>query len=247
MRIEYHVVDHCNLNCKGCAHFSNISPHSFRDVNDFEKEISCLASKIKLDELRIMGGEPLLHPNLVSFLSVARKYYTKSKITVCTNAIALNRMNDDFWDCMRKNKIGLELTMYPPMKEKFGDVIRLVHKNRIKIMHIHVADYFVGTMNRKGDSDPVITHKHCTMRICHHLRGGVLYLCPVACYMDYYNSYFQQEIPRDNGIDIFENSGSDLEKYVTTSKDVCRYCTTKCHTFEWAQSKKEVNEWNGEL
>lgn len=182
MRIEYHVVDHCNLNCKGCAHFSNISPHSFRDVNDFEKEISCLASKIKLDELRIMGGEPLLHPNLVSFLSVARKYYTKSKITVCTNAIALNRMNDDFWDCMRKNKIGLELTMYPPMKEKFGDVIRLVHKNRIKIMHIHVADYFVGTMNRKGDSDPVITHKHCTMRICHHLRGGTLSLSGCMLY-----------------------------------------------------------------
>ena len=24
LRIEYHVIDKCNLNCKGCSHFSNL-------------------------------------------------------------------------------------------------------------------------------------------------------------------------------------------------------------------------------
>lgn len=244
MHVEYHVVDHCNLNCKGCSHFSNVSPESFRKVEDFEREIACLASKVDLHELLILGGEPLLHSDLTSFLSVARKYYSKSRINLCTNGLLLSKMNDGFWDSMRENKIGIKLTIYPPVKKKSGDLIKLIRQQRVKLAHVFVADYFNVSRNRNGDSDPVEVHTHCPRRICHHLRDGRLYTCPDACYMDYFNSYFHQEIPKDPGIDIHENSGKDLERYVTTYKDMCRYCTAKLRFFKWVQSKKAVNEWD---
>lgn len=244
IHVEYHVVDHCNLNCKGCAHFSNISPESFRKVKGFEKDIACLASKVNLYELVILGGEPLLHPDLASFFSAARKYYSKSKINLCTNGLFLSKMNDEFWASMRENKIGIKLTIYPPMKKDSGDIIRLIHQQRVKIAHVFVANYFNVGRNRNGDSNPVAEHKHCPRRICHHLRDGRLYTCPDACYMDYFNSYFHQEIPKDPGIDIYTNSGKDLERYVTTYKDMCRYCTSKYRIFQWAQSKNEINEWD---
>lgn len=247
MRVEYHVVDHCNLNCRGCAHFSNISPERFRKAEDFEKEIACLASKIDLDELVIIGGEPLLHPDIASFLSIARRYYKKSSISLCTNCLLLSKMNDEFWNSMRENRIDIKLTIYPPMKKNYEEIIHLVQRHRVRITHIQIADYFGVSMNRNGDSDPKMIHKHCSRRICHHLRDGRLYTCPDACYMDLFNAYFQQEIPRDAGIDIYENTGKALERYVTTYKDMCRYCSTKYHTFKWAQSKKVLNEWDGEI
>lgn len=133
------------------------------------------------------------------------------------------------------------------MKNNFSDIIKLIHQQQIKITHIHIADSFDGAMNRNGNSNPYIMHKHCTRRICHHLRDGKLYTCPDACYMDYFNTYFQQEIPKDSSINIYKNNGKDLEIYVTTYKDMCRYCTPKYRTFEWTQSKNIINEWDGKI
>ena len=36
MQIEFHLADHCNLNCKGCSHFSNLVPAPvFADKEQF--------------------------------------------------------------------------------------------------------------------------------------------------------------------------------------------------------------------
>ena len=32
LMFEVHLVDHCNLNCKGCSHFSPVSEKKFVDV-----------------------------------------------------------------------------------------------------------------------------------------------------------------------------------------------------------------------
>ena len=42
--IETHLVDHCNLNCKGCSHFSPLVGKPFyKDYNEFKKEIEQLS------------------------------------------------------------------------------------------------------------------------------------------------------------------------------------------------------------
>ena len=245
LRVEYHVVDHCNLNCKACAHYSNISPKTFRDLKQFEKDISCLASKVSIGEFRIMGGEPLLHPELIKFLGITRKYLPKSKITLCTNCILLKKMPDKFWGGMRKYKIGIEPTVYPPLKSDFDSILKLIRKNKIRVTHIHLADEFSSCTNRQGTSNAVESHMKCGERICHHLRDGRMYLCPHNCYIDYYNSYFNEDMPRDSGVDIYASSGRDIVDYVMSVKDVCRYCTTKGKIFRWEQSKRLKDEWDG--
>ena len=34
--LEIHVVDHCNLNCAGCNHFTPLAKPFFIEVKDFE-------------------------------------------------------------------------------------------------------------------------------------------------------------------------------------------------------------------
>ncbi len=41
--IEIHLVEHCNLNCKYCSHFSSIAEKKFYDVNKYEKDMARLA------------------------------------------------------------------------------------------------------------------------------------------------------------------------------------------------------------
>ena len=62
--IEYHLVNHCNLNCKGCAHFAPLAKPWFADINEFEKDLNQLSSKVIIDKLTLFGGEPLLNNDI---------------------------------------------------------------------------------------------------------------------------------------------------------------------------------------
>lgn len=57
--LETNVVDHCNLNCKGCAHFSNIYDNNYVDLVDYERDIKLISQKFNVYYFRILGGEPL--------------------------------------------------------------------------------------------------------------------------------------------------------------------------------------------
>ena len=35
MRFDIHLVDHCNLNCKGCLHFSPLSEEKYLEIQSF--------------------------------------------------------------------------------------------------------------------------------------------------------------------------------------------------------------------
>ena len=62
--IEHHIVDHCNLNCAGCSHFSPLARPWIEDFETFKLDFKQLYNITKGDihTIRLMGGEPLLHP-----------------------------------------------------------------------------------------------------------------------------------------------------------------------------------------
>ena len=39
IRFIVDIVDHCNLNCKGCGHFSPLASKSFLDLETFENDL----------------------------------------------------------------------------------------------------------------------------------------------------------------------------------------------------------------
>lgn len=242
-RVECHITDHCNLNCCGCSHFSNIAPETYKDIEEFEKELKCLSGKLIIDELKLLGGEPLLHPDLPEFFVIARRCLPKAEITLCTNCLLLDKMSDGFWESMKDNKIKFVLSIYPPLRDKTEHYRTLIAEKGIEIAYTHLADEFWAMRNRKGDSDPQQAYRQCTDSYCRNLRKGRLYICPDACYMDYYNAYFEQSIPRDEGIDIYQNSGRKIVKYLSEYKETCKYCT-KYSIHPWRQTEKKIGEWD---
>ena len=69
IRFIVDIVDHCNLNCKGCGHFSPLAPKSFLDIETFENDLRRLNGLLNgnIYCFELMGGEALLHPQLEDF------------------------------------------------------------------------------------------------------------------------------------------------------------------------------------
>ncbi len=66
------MADHCNLNCKGCVHFSPLVRESvFPKLSDVERDFIRLREIIEyIDTIRILGGEPRLNPELSRYLEM---------------------------------------------------------------------------------------------------------------------------------------------------------------------------------
>ena len=243
-RLEYQLVDHCNLNCEGCTHYSNIAPETFADPEDFLKDIKELSKKISFKEIKLLGGEPLLHENPEKFVLYAREAYPKSKIIFTTNGILIPKIEDNvsFWTTLSDCKAEIHISVYPPFRTKAQEWSRLVRKRGIKCTLV-VQNSFWRSRNPQGDSDPSDTYRRCNDSFCRQLRRGRVYLCPDACYAEYYNSYFGKSIPVDEGIGIYENSARKIFDYLTTPKEFCSFC--KDYTVhKWSKFSGDSSGWN---
>ena len=93
--LEINLVDNCNLNCKGCAHFSNICDKNYVEVKKFEQDLKKITEIFNLYNFRLLGGEPLLHPNLKEILEIARYYLPSSRIVIVTNGLLLDKLSPE--------------------------------------------------------------------------------------------------------------------------------------------------------
>jgi molybdenum cofactor biosynthesis enzyme MoaA len=41
--LEFHLTDHCNLNCKGCSHFCSIANENYLSMESFLKDMKRLS------------------------------------------------------------------------------------------------------------------------------------------------------------------------------------------------------------
>ncbi len=85
----------CNFKCIQCAvsldEFKKIIGHRFHMSMDlYEKIIRDVKTMGKLNHLNLYGdGEPLLHPNIVEMVKIAKKHDVAKAITITTNASLL--------------------------------------------------------------------------------------------------------------------------------------------------------------
>ena len=243
--IEVHLVDHCNLNCKGCTHYSNLvteSSGSFLDLEEFECDINEISKKVRLRKLRLMGGEPLLHPKIADFFYVARKVFPNTYISLVTNGILLNKMPDTFWKAVKENNLFIDISKYPPVSHKMGDIIDLIDENKCTLGNIRAIRGFFPLFELDGSLNG---HKDCSNLNCKNLRHGKLYICPSVAYLDIFNKYFNLNLPEDGGVDIYKSSGKELIKLINSPIKLCKYCDgyKKKKLFPWEQSKCELSEW----
>ena len=70
--LEYHIADHCNLRCDHCCSFSPILKKWFADPDEFERDLSAVGRVVRPEFVKIVGGEPLLHPQLERLLIIAK-------------------------------------------------------------------------------------------------------------------------------------------------------------------------------
>ena len=248
--LSVQVVDHCNLNCKGCSAYSPLAKEWYADVVQIQKDLLELAKKVQFGQIVLIGGETLLHPQLTELVQIVKRIYPKASVVITTNGILLPKMSDDFWKVCNEERVLIIVSVYPPYQEKMSTYVELARKNKVSVLPIFSSDVWKLLKNSpmgSGYSADKIFRK-CPLKTCHRLYHSKLYLCQM-CFLEHYNRYFNENHETVKGYDIYKYSGKELVEFMKRPDPACRYCTwvMKNETTQWDYSKREKSEWCGDV
>lgn len=250
-KLETHLVDHCNLNCKGCSHFSPLSSPAFADFNQFSKDITRLSELFKnINRFRILGGEPLLHPEIIKFISFARMKLPASNIRIVTNGILLPKMTPLFWETMADSKISIDITIYPKVPVRVDTIKALAEKYDIDLDINYPTSFRKIPINFNGDCNIKQSLDTCRGNFYSpFLRDGHIYLCAHMTMFQLFENAFDIIPPLNvkpiEGINIHENiTGKEIINYTLKPQSCCGFCNWKERIFfPWDISKRKEDEW----
>lgn len=254
LQFEVHLADHCNLKCKGCNHFSCIAEEKFANYETLEHDfhrLSVLSGGV-VKRLYLLGGEPLLHPELLRIILMARREFPNGEIKILTNGLLLANEPEEFWRTCGDNKIDIEYTPYPVnvqyekitlLADKYGVNFRNCYPiNKKKSMKHFVLDL-------DGKQNPNKSFKWCqASNDCIFLKEGRLYTCAMAPNIEIFNRRFNQQLflTEADSIDIYKaESIDDILQFLAHPIPFCRYCKqfADMKSYEWSQSESDIKEW----
>lgn len=256
LNFEVHIAEHCNLNCKGCYHFSPLSEENFLSIEEFDqdlKEMFRLCEGNKVSCITLLGGEPLLHPQVTDFFYVIRKYFKTCEAALLTNGTLLGRMEEAFWRACVENHISLCCTKYPvnvdyESLEKKADNygLHIYYHNDVGAGEKTLIKY---PFDIHGSQPIEWNYKHCTRsNKCITLKHGRLFTCPMAAHAHLAKDFFHlnMELSDKDSIDIYKAwSFEEVTNFLVTPIPFCRYCNLKVkpEQQEWGVSTKSIEEW----
>jgi MoaA/NifB/PqqE/SkfB family radical SAM enzyme len=206
-----------------------------------------------IERLSLLGGEPLLHPNLVEILNIPRKYFKSGLINILTNGVLLLKQSKEFWETCKKNDIEIYITKYP-IKLDFVQIEHLAELYGVRLVYEGQTSVSVKTLRLKpldinGKQKIKYNFTHCYMsNYCVQLYQGRIYTCAVIPYVKYFNKQFGQklEVTEKDYIDIYQVKNiNEIFEFLCKPMPFCRYCNIKKMKFglDWSISRKAITEW----
>jgi len=92
--IELMVINACQLSCTACATFSDLKHSGYVRWNDGKKELEQWLTRLDPECIGLMGGEPLMNPEIKQWINGIRDMSPDSQIRLPTNGLLLKKHMD---------------------------------------------------------------------------------------------------------------------------------------------------------
>ncbi len=247
--VEIQLCDRCNLDCAYCSHLSPISKPVKISLETLEAECHRLA-RVGVDEVNLMGGEPLLHPQVIDAIKLTRSILPNIKLIVSTNGLLLPKMGKDFWQACRDNNVVLRITPYPKSQNgtwNFFKYVFLIKKNRVRMESTGWRFGFRHQLlSEKAEYDATSNYLRCQLH-CTQVRDATLWPCAYVAYAFNLNNKFGTNFKTAIGDSLSltdATTATDVRLWLLRTKPFCSHCGIKdAKHITWKRSEYTRSEW----
>ena len=263
--VETMITQSCNLSCYGCTNYSDLTHSGYVRWADGKQQLEAWLARIDIPDFGILGGEPLVNPEVDRWIVGLRELLPNAQIRFTTNGINLHKkfhiikLLHDIGNCVIKigvhiNDPQLEKTIqriydlyeWEPITEygidRFttGDRVRFYVRRPTTFRKTYRGTY--ETM-MPHNSNPAEAFKQCCQQTCPLLYKGRIYKCSTSRLLEdtlarFNNPNYEQWEPLiDRGIGP-DCSDKELEAFLNNfgkPNAICKQCPTS------ADAESQIN------
>ncbi len=184
--LEVHVVDHCQLRCAQCCSLSPLLPKWCIDPADLARDLALARRALQPRFFKLVGGEPLLHPQIDECLAIARRSGIAPIVSLTTNGFLLPRTSDAFWERVQ----ALTISIYPDPElpaETIGWIEERAARRGIPVNWKRQETFVqMDRANPRDDeAETLAIYDDCWLRRrCHLLSRGRFFTCTRPAHLD---------------------------------------------------------------
>lgn len=242
-RIQFNVVDYCNLNCRACSHFSNLFEKGAQVPYEvFCRDLDQIARNVCIGQIDLVGGEPLLSDNITDYIRYCRKVLENAEIQLVTNGVLIPKQPKEFFECCLENDIYITISAYRPTWEMQDMIVHKLEDSGIPFSFTRIRNDFGKNINLDGREDKYTAMRSCREHECHFFRYGKLYKCPFEALGNRLFTHYNIDVHFDGGIDIYDERldwNWVVEQMENRPVDACRYCGKEVRV-DWACNQTPV-------
>jgi len=254
--VETMITQACNLSCHGCTNYSDLVHSGYVTWADGRRQIEAWLERVNILDFGILGGEPLVNPEVDKWIVGLRELMPEAQIRFTTNGINLNKkfhvikLLHDIGNCVIKIGVHVDdpkleqtihriyesyawkpVTEYGIQRYVTGDRVRFHVKRPNVFWKTYRGDY---ANMMPHDSDPAEAFKQCCQQTCPLLYNGKIYKCSTAGLLEdtlarFNNPNYDQWVPLiDKGLNP-NCSNNELQQFLDNfgkPNNICRQCPT---------------------
>lgn len=227
--MEIHAADHCNLNCRNCSMFCGLVKQAvFPDYARTEAGIRKLKEYFfHIKKFRIIGGEPLLNPELDRYISLIREVYPHTDIRLISNGLLVRKMPDLLLQILRKNDVTFIITQYPALAQRMDDIHYFLQDHGVRHEITDPVWEFQKIYDASGKQDAETNFKTCHWKkTCATMYGSSISGCFVPFVIPYLSDAFHLNLPVSGRIDLEEPglTARKIRERMDRPHTLCSYC-----------------------
>ncbi len=234
--VDITITEACSLKCESCSNLMQyyVKPKN-SDLNLLFKSIDKLMEITNsLYEFRVLGGEPFINKQIGQIINKLLTYKTIKEIVIYTNATIIPKGEN--FECLKNDKIFVEITDYKELSRKRDELIELLKANNIRYTSIIPVWSDSGTLKYQNATEEQLADKFksCCMIDKTTILNGKLYRCPFSA-----NAHNLNAIPHNASdvvnLDDDNKTIAELKKEVTLLHgnkkylEACKHCNGRDH------------------
>lgn len=251
--VEFHVTDKCNLNCRYCSMFSGlVKDNNLPDIKQYVRDLKRIQSVFRsLKRVKLLGGEPLLNPELQQFIEMTRDIFHFAKIQLITNGLLITAMNQELIQSIVKNNVEIVISYYMPLNPKIDDIHQFLNAHHIQHRVTPIITQFYKIYDLSGMQNADENFAACGCKEgCTTLRDGKLMSCFVPSIIHIAADAFHFSAEYHDYIDLYrEDLSRELIREAMKKKlETCKYCLIRGIAADWSQIEKNgiprIQDWS---